>query len=285
MELTTQQIYALFAIALCVALLIGLTYCLALKTGRDAGHEQGRAAAEDYWQNLLQAKRDRLIDALRQLDTLTRELTTLRRNSTAESDEHENQLRQLREQMAFAENDRENVIRDLLAALQEETSKRLTTADWHTLQAAAKQLGTAAYQFTRSGSTKTNQAAVAQANINALAARVKAILDQPERTCSMADSPITDTDLIEWLHDEAHFFCDGEHGEFRFQLLGAVDSDSHARDLLRKAMEDSDQLAHNHAESLRSALAPTNHDQARPRMWAAVDLDHAEQGLGQPLCL
>ena len=41
----------------------------------------------------------------------------------------------------FAENDRENVIRNLLEELQHETANRLTTDDWLNLKLAAKQLG------------------------------------------------------------------------------------------------------------------------------------------------
>lgn len=102
MELTTQQIYALFGIGLAVVILIGITYCTALKTGSASGFELGRTSATNYWRPLYQVKRDQLLTAQQLLDSRNRELLTLRRNIQTEADDHAEVERGLLQRLAAA---------------------------------------------------------------------------------------------------------------------------------------------------------------------------------------
>ncbi len=237
MELTTPQIYAIFAMLTTSALAALIFYCIGLRTGRGAGYELGRESATTHWRKLLDAKREAN-------DELHERIAALRKRVNAEEAVTEKviadcggQIAALKREMHAAENDREGVIRDLTAALLDEYAKRLQQDDWLNLKLAAKQLGQAAQQFTRSGSTKTNQAAIAQASINALADRVKAIVDQPPRLCEHATDAITDTDLIEWLDREATYNGELEYGELRFNVVLPVYGFEHARDVLTLAVK------------------------------------------------
>src|SRR5690606_1976105 len=57
MQLETHQLYALFSMLAITAVLIGLSYCSGLRTGRAAGYKQGRVAAARYWNGLVNALR------------------------------------------------------------------------------------------------------------------------------------------------------------------------------------------------------------------------------------
>lgn len=252
---TTAQIYSIFAALSCAAVAGFIFYCIGLRTGKAAGYEQGHNVAKHYWRKIVGNVRADLGEARDLLDARTREMAALRQSIEQETADHAATLAKLREHMHFAENDRENVIRDLLADLQEESSKRLTSDDWLTLKLAAKQLGIAAHQVARSGTSKTNQAALAQAQINALAERVKAILDQPPRLCEYDYQGITDTDLIEWLDREATVDFDLETCTLRFASYPAGETGiEHVRDLLTKAKTDSDDIDQHGAEALRRAV-------------------------------
>lgn len=100
MELTTPQIYALFVIAICIVVLIGITYCAALRTGRGAGYKLGRESATQHWRTLLEAKRETNADLREQLDRRTREAMTLRENIKAEAAEHAKAERVLLQRLA-----------------------------------------------------------------------------------------------------------------------------------------------------------------------------------------
>lgn len=252
---TTPQIYSIFAALSCAAVAGFIFYCIGLRTGKAAGYELGHNVAKNYWRKIVCNVRSTLGETRDLLDARTREMAALRQSIEQETADHAATLAKLREHMHFTENDRENVIRDLLAALQEESSKRLTSDDWLTLKLAAKQLGIAAHQVARSGTSKTNQAALAQAQINALAERVKAILDQPPRLCEYDYQGITDTDLIEWLDRTAVTGINPDEGlaTITFNAYGS-ELPEHLRDLLTKAKVDSDDIDRHGAEALRRAV-------------------------------
>lgn len=75
MQLTTHQIYALFAITVAVVVLIGISYISGLRTGRTTGFEQGRTSAANYWRKLLKAKRQANEEIEAQLGRANRQLS------------------------------------------------------------------------------------------------------------------------------------------------------------------------------------------------------------------
>lgn len=164
MELTTPQIYALSVIAACVAVLIGITYCAGLKTGRQAadGLIRHQEKLNDRNRTALAKRTTDLVETNRLLDSREAALAKLRQCLREEQSDHDKLITQLRE------------------ALNREIANRLTHDDWLTLKLATKQLGVTAHQFAKSGSSKTNQAALAQARINDMANRVKEALDEPQ---------------------------------------------------------------------------------------------------------
>lgn len=238
--MTTPQIYGLFAM-LTVAAIAGLVfYCVGLRTGKGAGYELGHQTAKNYWKKIVANARAQLGEARDLLDARTREMATLRQCIEQETADHSAAMAKLKQQMHFAENERENVIRNLLEELQHETTNRLTTDDWLNLKLAAKQLGIAANTFTRSGSNKTNQAAQAHAFITALAERVKTILDQPPCTAQMCEHGITDSDLIEWLNTNAvHYIPDLSMVQIEMPTpqAAATTWPPHLRDMLVAAIQ------------------------------------------------
>lgn len=230
--MTTPQIYGLFAM-LTVAAVAGLIfYCIGLRTGRAAGFELGRATSNAYWKKIVGDMRSNLGEARDLLDARTREMATLRQCIEQETADHATAMAKLKQQMHFAENDREGVIHDLTEELLRQYANRLTNEDWLNLKLAAKQLGIAANTFTRSGSNKTNQAAQAYACITALAERVKTILDQPPCTAQMCEHGITDSDIIEWLNNNAAY-CDSAVGFIlEVDMADAPEFPEHLRELL-----------------------------------------------------
>lgn len=238
--MTTPQIYGLFAMLTVAAIASLIFYCIGLRTGKGAGYELGHQTAKTYWKKILAARCSQLAEARDLLDARTREMATLRQCIEQETADHTAAMAKLKQQMHFAENDRENVIRNLLAELQHETANRLTTDDWLNLKLAAKQLGIAAHQHARSGSAKTNQAAQAQACITAMAERVKTILDQPPRTAQLCEHGITDSDLIEWLNTNAvHYIPDLSMVQIEMPTpqAAATTWPPHLRDLLVAAIQ------------------------------------------------
>ena len=177
MELTTPQIYALFAILACLAVLIGITYCAGLRTGRHAADrlilklEKINGATS----NSLAKRTADLIETNRKLDAREAALSKLRQCLREEQCDHDNVTKQLRED------------------LNREVANRLTHDDWLMLKLAAKQLGIVAGQFTKSGSSKTNQAALAQDRILEIADRVKEALDELPLLRIQAEHGISDT--------------------------------------------------------------------------------------------
>ncbi|WAC45606.1 hypothetical protein OU997_05385 [Pseudomonas sp. SL4(2022)] len=235
--MTTPQIYGLFAM-LTVAAIAGLIfYCIGLRTGKGAGYELGHQTAKNYWKKIVCNARSQLGEARDLLDARTREMATLRQCIEQETADHTAAVAKLKQQMHFAENDRENVIRDLTEELMRQYANRLTNDDWLNLKLAAKQLGIAANTFTRSGSNKTNQAAQAHAFITALAERVKTILDQPPCTAQMCEHGITDTDIIEWLNTNADCWAEIDNATLRFDVNSPEEGFEHLRDVLTLAIQ------------------------------------------------
>lgn len=226
MELTTHQIYALFGMLAFMALLGFIAYRAGLTTGNACGYQLGRTTAAKHWRSLIAAMREEHTGTARKLDAREREIQTLRRNIQTEAEDH-----------AKVE---EGLLQRLAAAAP------LSDEDQATLEAIASKLDLAA--DTWAGLQCGDHARYARqlgAHALNMAHRIKTALANT--------LPHPDSELIDWLHEEAHFFCDGEHGEFRFQLLGDIDSDAHARALLRQAKADSEEIDRNHTEALEAA--------------------------------
>jgi len=221
MELTTPQIYALFAIAVSIIVLIGITYCAGLRTGSRTADQLIRKLEKinGATSNSLAKRTADLIETNRKLDAREAALSKLRQC--------------LREEQC----DHDTVTKQLQVDLNRETANRLTHDDWLMLKLAAKQLGIVAGQFTKSGSNKTNQAALAQARITDIASRVKEALDEPPRLCNPVTWGITDTDLIEWLDSEATYHGELEYGELRFSVASPPQGFEHTRDVLTLAVQ------------------------------------------------
>ncbi|WP_330114895.1 hypothetical protein SA496_01105 [Pseudomonas sp. JS3066] len=230
MELTNQQlIYVLFAALVIALALAGIAYCVGLKTGQGAGFEQGRTTATDYWKPFCRNLRKDLINVEAQLDCRSREIRALRLNIEQETSDHQAVERALREELNAAR------------------AYALTWDDQQTLIKAVRQLGLAAQQFARSGSTKTNHAALHRDALSALAAKVQAAID--------GGAVHPDTELIEWLDREATFWADHETGEIRFLFAASPNGHEHLRDVLQMAKQQAEEIEQNHATLLQEAAA------------------------------
>ncbi|MFZ3182833.1 MAG: hypothetical protein WA173_01650 [Pseudomonas sp.] len=222
--MTTPQTYALFAMIACVIILIGISYCVGLKTGKAAGVETSKPLHEAL-RTIRACKRDQAIElasTLQTLDMRERELGALRKNITDEFDDHT------------------RVEQQLLSQLETAKAKGLTQDDYLTLKLAAKQLGTAAAQFIKSGSNKINQAFLAQERLNEVANRLHPALNTEPLTCKPvtdAAELTTDTHLVEWLDEYASYHGDEESGELRFPVTGPLEGFEHVRDVLHLAIQ------------------------------------------------
>lgn len=254
MELTTQQIYALFGIGLAVVILIGITYCTAFKTGHSSGWQEGRQAGTNYWRPLFQEKRDERLEALDLLDKRERELATLRRNIQAEADDHAEVERGLLQRLAAA------------APFNDE--------DQATLQAIAAKLELAADTFAGIGVGDHARFArqLAQHALN-MAERLRA--------AAANTLPHPDSELIDWLDKHGTYRGDEETAEVRFPVATHNEGFSHLRDIVRLAIQQMDERDYGKRTAQDvSAACP-----GQATGWAAIDLDHAKLGLGQPMCL
>jgi len=226
MQLETHQIYALFAILAGTAVVIGLSYCTGLRTGRAAGYEQGRETAARYWKVLVKTMRGDQAELRGMLaregqhtDSLCQQLSTLR---TA--------LRQ-------EQSDNVNIVRDLLEELERERANSLTLADHQTLTQVALQLGNAAALLRRVAPKSAKEATEAQLQVNEIAGRVHAAATAPKLMAQMADSCITDTDLIEWLDRHASFGDTLESAVLEFPVAIPGTDLPHVRDIIALAVE------------------------------------------------
>lgn len=227
MELTNPQLYALFGAAIAVLILIGITYCAGLSTGKSAGYEQGRMAATNHWRSIYTETRDERLEALDKLDKSLREAVALRRKIQAEADEHAELERGLLQRLAAA------------APLSDE--------DQTTLQAIAAKLELAADTFAGIGVGDHARFArqLAQHALN-MAQRLHA--------AAANTLPHPDSELIDWLEEEATVDFDLETATLRFLCPpGSELGVSSTRALLRQAKADSEQIERNHAESLAEA--------------------------------
>ncbi|MBU0565077.1 MAG: hypothetical protein KJ945_18740 [Gammaproteobacteria bacterium] len=192
MQLETHQLYALFAMLVGIAVLIGLSYCTGLRTGRAAGIQQGGKSAKRYAKCLLQVTQAEQAE-LRQM--LARE--------EQHTDSIRGQLDTLRTALHQEQAEHNSIVQDLLDELQRERSYGLTHTDHQMLVQVARVLGHAAAQARKTGTSKTNQFAAAQSQVTELAIRAHAAATAPKLMAALADSDITDTDVIEWLEREA----------------------------------------------------------------------------------
>lgn len=226
MQLETIQIYALFAMLAGAAILIGLGYCTGLKTGRAAGYKQGRETAARYWKGLMKGLQSEQAELRRMLSREEQQTESIReRFETVRIALHQEQ------------SDNIAIIAHLIEELVRERANSLTPEDCQTLRRAARLLGHSADTIRKSGSTKTNQAADAQSQLNDIAERLHAALTAPKAMAQMADSCISDTDMIEWLEKHA-IWRDGFASKgLGFPVAVPTGGQHTLRDLLKLAIE------------------------------------------------
>ncbi|MTZ15079.1 hypothetical protein GNE00_15105 [Pseudomonas sp. JL972] len=225
MQLETHQLYALFAMCVITAILIGLSYVTGLRTGRAAGYGQGREAAARYWKGLLKGLKGEQTE-LRGMLAREEQLT----------DSIRSQLNTLRTALHQEQAEHNTIVQDLLDELQRQRGN-FTLYDCQALRRAARLLGHAADMVRKSGTTKTNQAAEAQSQVTDIADRLHTILTAPKLMAQMAESCITDTDMIEWLEREATYHGEPETGELRFPVVTPEAGLPSLRDILQLAIE------------------------------------------------
>ena len=226
MQLETHQLYALFSMLAITAVLIGLSYCSGLRTGRAAGYKQGRVAAARYWNGLVNALRGEQADLRGRLareEQLTESLRT--RADTLRTALHQEQA------------EHNTIVQDLLDELQRVRGNSLTLDDCQALRLAARLLGYAADTVRKSGTTKANQAAEAQGQVTDIADRLHTALTAPKLMAQMADSCITDTDMIEWLESEAIANGEEEQVTLYFPVAMPEEGLPTLRDILQLAIE------------------------------------------------
>tara|TARA_Y100001951_G_C11297089_1_gene276456 strand:+ start:4683 stop:5813 length:1131 start_codon:yes stop_codon:yes gene_type:complete len=242
MQLETHQLYALFAMLVGTIVLIGLSYCTGLRSGRAAGYAQGRATAARYWKGLIKSIQGDLAELRCMLDREEQLTDSIR-----------NQLNTLRTALHQEQAEHNTIVQDLLDELQRERSHGLTHADHQMLVQVARVLGHAAAQARKTGTSKTNQYATAQNQVTELAIRAHAAATAPKLMAALAESDITDTDLIEWL--EKHAACCGEPESVVLEFPVAVPASGlpHLRDILALAVEQ--QRARQHKDKLERAEA------------------------------
>lgn len=228
MELTTPQIYGIFAALSCAAIAGFIFYCIGLRAGRDAGEKQGRETAAKHCKAIVHPLREALAEHRDLLDARTREAMTLRANIKAEADDHGKVERGLLNRLAAA------------APLSDE--------DHAVLLAVANKLELAAGTFAGLGShDHARFSRHLQAQVLDMAERIK--------KAQANTQPHPDSELIDWLDENATLHFDLETAELRFQAFAEdhpfIDD---LRSLLRKAKADSDDIDQHGAEVLRRAV-------------------------------
>lgn len=225
---TTAQIYSIFAALSCAAIAGLIFYCIGLRTGKAAGYEQGRETSANHWRKLLDAKRIKLEEVSTTAGNRLRELLTLRENIKAEAEDHA------------------KVERDLLNRLA--AAAPLGDEDHAVLIATGAKLELAAGTFAGLGSHEHARFS------RHLMAQVLDIADRIKKAQANTQ-PHPDTELIEWLDENATVHFDLETAELRFQAFAEhhplVDD---LRTMLRQAMADSDDIDRHGAEALRRAV-------------------------------
>lgn len=226
---TTAQIYGIFAALSCAAFSGILFYCLGLRTGRDAGEKQGKEQARAACEEVLQHRIAEAEDLRSQLDARTREAMALRNNIKAEAEDHAKIERGLLNRLAAA------------APLSDE--------DHAVLLAVVDKLELAADTF--AGLNAHDHARFSrhlQAQVLDMAERIKK---------SQANAqPHPDSELIDWLDENACVHFDLETAELRFQAFPTnwIPFVDDLRTLLRQAKADSEDIDQHGAEALRLAV-------------------------------
>ncbi|WP_416311142.1 hypothetical protein [Pseudomonas sp. W03] len=223
MELTTMQLIAAGAILAFVALAAGVAYWSGHQAGEEKGYVDGRRSATDHWRPLFQQQRIERTEAQRLLDCRDREITALRANIRIEADDNAAVIRELHDRLASVE--------------------PLTEEDRTTLHGIAGKLTLAADTF--AGMRAHDHARLARA----FAAYATDLANRPAPT----QHRHPDTELIEWLDREATAHTELEYGELRFLLAGKPEGYNHIRDLLRDAMEQSNEIEQNHQVTLEAS--------------------------------
>ena len=213
MELTTPQIYGIFAALSCAAIAGFIFYCIGLRAGRDAGEKQAKEQARAACEELLQHRIAEAEDLRSQLDARTREAMTLRNNIKAEAEDHAKVERGLLNRLAAA------------APLSDE--------DHAVMLAVGAKLELAAGTFAGLGSHDHARFS------RHLVAQVLDIADRIKKAQANAQ-PHPDTELIEWLNDHAvHYIPDMSLVQIEMPtLLSAADTwPPHLRQMLRAGIE------------------------------------------------
>jgi hypothetical protein len=226
---TTAQVYGIFAALSCAAVAGIIFYCIGLRTGKAAGYEQGRETAAKHCKSIVHPLREALAEHRDLLAARSREAMTLRANIRAEAEDHGKVERGLLNRLAAA------------APLSDE--------DHAVLLAVANKLELAGDTF--AGLNAHDHARFSrhlQAQVLDMAERIK--------KAQANSQPHPDSELIDWLDENATLHFDLETAELRFQAFAEdhpiIDD---LRTLLRKAKADSDDLDRNHGELLQAAAA------------------------------
>lgn len=227
MELTTTQLYALFAIFAGTALLGFITYRAGLSHGNEIGFERGRHMGAKPWRKIYSSLCEKQAETAALLESRNRELSGLRLSIEAETDEHA------------------EVERGLLQRLH--AAAPMTDEDTATLQAIASKLELAGDTFASLNShDHARYARNLARHAHNMAARIQASLSKTQQH--------PDSELIDFLETEASVEFDFETATLRF--LSAPSKTGHVssvRGLLRQAKADSDEITRNHATSLEAA--------------------------------
>lgn len=213
MELTTPQIYGIFAALSCAAVAGFIFYCIGLRAGRDAGEKQGKEQARAACEEVLQHRIAEAEDLRSQLDARTREAMTLRNNIKAEAEDHAKVERGLLNRLAAA------------APLSDE--------DHAVMLAVGAKLELAAGTFAGLGSHDHARLS------RHLMAQVLDIADRIKKAQANAQ-PHPDSELIEWLNDHTvHYIPDMSLVQIEMPtLLSAADTwPPHLRQMLRAGIE------------------------------------------------
>lgn len=229
MELTTPQIYGIFAALSCAAIAGFIFYCIGLRTGRDAGEKQAKEQADVAYEGLLQASNQQEHYLRTRLDARTREAKCLMENIKAEAEDHAKVERGLLNRLAAA------------APLSDE--------DHAVMLAVGAKLELAASTFAGMGAHDHARFS------RHLMAQVLDIADRIKKAQANAQ-PHPDTDLLDWLDVNALVNFDLETAELRFPAYHATEAGYDTlRDLLREAMANNEAIDRNHDELLQAAVA------------------------------
>lgn len=212
MELTTQQLHAIFAM-LTVAAIAGLIfYCIGLRTGR-------QTAA-----NIIEALEESRTNLDTFLASSTAELIEVKRTLDA----REGALSKLRQSLVEEQRDHGEVERGLLNRLA--AVCRLSTEDQAVLIAMAAKLGLAADTFAGLNAHDHAKASrLFQAQALDMADRIqKALANQ---------QPHPDTEIIEWLNTNGDYWAEIDNATLRFDVNSPEEGFEHLRDVLTLAIQ------------------------------------------------